>query len=63
GGVTVSPGDLVFGDGDGVVVIPIDHVDEVLGRAEEVVGTDAWWASKLEEGEDPHELHKEKPIP
>jgi len=41
GGVTVSPGDLVFGDGDGVVVIPIDHVDEVLGRAEEVVGTDA----------------------
>jgi 4-hydroxy-4-methyl-2-oxoglutarate aldolase len=63
GSVTVHPGDLIFGDGDGVVVIPIDYIEEVLGHAEEVVSTDKWWASKLDEGKDPHELHKERPIP
>ncbi len=63
GGVTVHPGDLVFGDGDGVVVIPIDVVDKVLDAAEEVVGTDRWWEERLKEGNDPHDLHKERPIP
>jgi regulator of RNase E activity RraA len=70
GGVTVHPGDLVFGDGDGVVVVFQDSIDEVLAAAEEIVDTDNWWAKKLnegedphDEGEDPHELHKERPIP
>ena len=63
GGIAVHPGDLIFGDGDGVVVIPVDRIDEVLSHAEEVVRTDDWWSEKLENGEDPHELHKEKPIP
>ena len=63
GGVVVHPGDLVFGDGDGVVVIPADSIAEVLTHAEGVVSTDEWWAGKLDEGEDPHELHKERPIP
>lgn len=63
GGVTVHPGDLIFGDGDGVVVIPMDHVDDVLSHAEDVVSTDNWWAEKLDDGEDPHDLHKERPIP
>jgi len=63
GGVTVNPGDLIFGDGDGVVVIPADRIEDVLKHAEEVVATDDWWSEKLEDGEDPHELHKEKPIP
>jgi regulator of RNase E activity RraA len=63
GGVTVHPGDLIFGDGDGVVVIPADYIEDVLSHADEVVHTDEWWAKKLKAGEDPHELHKEKPIP
>ncbi|MBS3795820.1 MAG: RraA family protein [Candidatus Thorarchaeota archaeon] len=63
GGVRVTPGDLIFGDGDGVVVIPQDRVEEVITAAEEVVGTDTWWAGKLEDGENPHDLHEEKPIP
>jgi len=63
GGVTVNPGDLIFGDGDGIVVIPADRIEEVLSHAEEVVATDDWWSKKLDEGEDPHDLHKEKPIP
>jgi len=63
GGVTVRPGDLIFGDGDGAVVIPADYIDEILVHAEHVVSTDTWWAEKLDEGKDPHDLHKERPIP
>ncbi|MFW9768114.1 MAG: RraA family protein, partial [Candidatus Thorarchaeota archaeon] len=63
GGVTVHPGDLIFGDGDGVVAIPHDKIEDVLKHAEKVVRTDEWWAEKLDEGDDPYDLHKEKPIP
>ncbi len=63
GGVTVRPGDLVFGDGDGVVVIPSGRVEEILTAAERVAATDKWWCSMLDQGKDPQELHKQKPIP
>ncbi|MNH99655.1 4-hydroxy-4-methyl-2-oxoglutarate aldolase [compost metagenome] len=33
GGVMVNPGDVVFGDRDGIVVIPNELVDEVVKRA------------------------------
>lgn len=36
GGVRVKPGDYIFGDGDGIVVIPADLTLEVLAKAEEV---------------------------
>jgi 4-hydroxy-4-methyl-2-oxoglutarate aldolase len=36
--VRVDPGDWLFGDMDGVVVIPARHVGEVLTRAEEIGG-------------------------
>jgi 4-hydroxy-4-methyl-2-oxoglutarate aldolase len=36
GDVRVSPGDIVRGDSDGVVVIPQDREDEVLNTAEEI---------------------------
>lgn len=36
GGVTVHPGDLMRGDPDGVVVIPKDLQEQVLGYAEEI---------------------------
>ena len=32
-GVTINPGDYIFGDVDGVVIIPKDLIDEVLDRA------------------------------
>ncbi len=63
GGVTVNPGDLVFGDDDGIIVIPANRIEDVLRHAEAVVATDKWWSSKLDEGKDPHDLHKERPIP
>lgn len=37
GGVRVIPGDLVFGDADGVIVVPKDMADEVIRRAWEKV--------------------------
>lgn len=36
-GVTINPGDYIFGDIDGVVIIPKDIVDEVLDRSFETV--------------------------
>lgn len=33
GDVPVRPGDLIFGDADGVVVIPKEHEDEVMEKA------------------------------
>lgn len=40
GGVRISPGDYVFGDQDGVVVIPRDLMLEVLEKAEKVKSTE-----------------------
>jgi regulator of RNase E activity RraA len=38
--VRIDPGDWLFGDMDGVVVIPADRVDEVLRKAEEIGGVE-----------------------
>jgi Demethylmenaquinone methyltransferase len=40
GGVTVRPGDVVFGDIDGVVVVPCQAEEEVFRRALEKVSTE-----------------------
>jgi len=36
-GVTINPGDLIFGDIDGIVVIPKELGDEVIDRALELI--------------------------
>jgi len=35
GGVIVNPGDLIYGNADGVIVIPGEHLEELLSKAEE----------------------------
>ncbi|MDA8520167.1 RraA family protein [Acidovorax sp. NCPPB 4044] len=50
GGVAVSPGDLVVGDVDGVVVIPRGEVEAVLRAAQKKVEAEAQRIKEIEEG-------------
>ena len=50
-GVTVRPGDLVFGDVDGVVVIPREAEQEVVRRALEKVSGENQSRDALRRGE------------
>ena len=51
GGVTVHPGDIVFGDADGVVVIPRQHEADVLARAAAKVAGENHTRDALRQGE------------
>jgi 4-hydroxy-4-methyl-2-oxoglutarate aldolase len=50
GGVTVMPGDLVFGDREGIYFIPPQAVKDVLDRADEIHVHDEWTRKKFDEG-------------
>jgi regulator of RNase E activity RraA len=41
GGVVINPGDLVFGDENGVVVIPRDDIEEVFAGADKKIAAEA----------------------
>lgn len=51
GGVAVRPGDLLFGDADGVVVVPREIEGEILGAAVEKVAGEDRTRAALERGE------------
>jgi 4-hydroxy-4-methyl-2-oxoglutarate aldolase len=50
GGVTVMPGDMVFGDREGLYFIPPQFVKEVLDKADETHIHDEWTRMKFDEG-------------
>jgi regulator of RNase E activity RraA len=50
--VRVDPGDWVFGDMDGVVIIPAAHVETVLAKAEEVSGIEDRSRNEIKNGAD-----------
>jgi 5-oxopent-3-ene-1,2,5-tricarboxylate decarboxylase/2-hydroxyhepta-2,4-diene-1,7-dioate isomerase len=50
-GVTVQPGDLMVGDGDGVVVIPPDIAAELLTAARDQEQQEEFVAAKVAAGE------------
>lgn len=50
GGVTVMPGDLVFGDREGVYFVPPQFVKEMLDHADEIHVHDEWTKKKFDEG-------------
>ncbi|MEO7760390.1 MAG: RraA family protein [Casimicrobiaceae bacterium] len=49
-GVRVRSGDVVFGDADGVVVIPAERVNEVVNRAQAKVTGENHTRAELEQG-------------
>lgn len=50
GNVTVFPGDLVFGDAEGIYFIPPAHVQQVVDNADTVHIHDEWTRKKFDEG-------------
>lgn len=50
-GVAVHPGDLVLGDGDGVVVVPLDPVAQTLLTVEALQRREEEFSRRLERGE------------
>ena len=56
-GVTINPGDYIFGDGDGVVVVPKDLVIPVLEKAEKNFNDEKLSRRAMAEGMDPFEVY------
>jgi 4-hydroxy-4-methyl-2-oxoglutarate aldolase len=51
GSTLVQPGDWVFGDVDGVVVVPSDIVDDVIAESESKVARERLMRAELDRGE------------
>jgi regulator of RNase E activity RraA len=57
GEVTISSGDYVIADRDGIVVIPASVAEEVIGKTEEVLQTESLIRKAILEGVDPQEAY------
>ena len=58
-GVTVNPGDYIFADCDGVLVIPKDIIDEVLDEAYKVVDKENFSRDRLVGGASMEEIYSQ----
>jgi regulator of RNase E activity RraA len=56
--VVVNPGDFIFGDIDGVIVVPKDLIMPVLLEAERIAGIEDAARVDFKKGEDPVEVFK-----
>jgi regulator of RNase E activity RraA len=54
-GVTINPGDLIVGDIDGVVVIPVAAIDEVIAKVEEKNSGENLFRNAVRDGMAPSE--------
>ena len=59
GQLPVYPGDYVFGDNDGVVIVPREHTLRVLELAEEWCQTEGKSRQAMAAGKDPFEVYAE----
>jgi 4-hydroxy-4-methyl-2-oxoglutarate aldolase len=50
GGMTIAPGDIVIGDNDGVVIIPLAQAEAVLDRLKDVKAAEATLEAKVKAG-------------
>jgi len=55
-GVAIKPGDLVVGDGDGVVVVRPDQMDGLLARCQARIAKEEGILARLDAGEDSYVL-------
>jgi regulator of RNase E activity RraA len=55
GDVTVHTGDLVMAEFDGILVVPQQHIDAVLAKAEEIVGIEQLVRDDMRQGVSPLE--------
>jgi 4-hydroxy-4-methyl-2-oxoglutarate aldolase len=51
GGVSVSPGDVLLGDDDGIVVVPAAEIESVVEEAEHRQQRETEWRARIEAGE------------
>lgn len=58
--VPVHPGDFLFGDLDGVIVVPRDLVIDVLERTEALVDEENGVRAEFESGADPVEIYRRR---
>ncbi|MCK4417659.1 MAG: RraA family protein [Candidatus Latescibacteria bacterium] len=57
--VQVNPGDFIFGDLDGVIVIPKDVIYEVLAKAEDIAAREQEGVEKIRSGTDARKVQEE----
>lgn len=50
GGTTVSSGDIIVADSDGVTVVPFDKIDEVLNKLERIIEVENAMDKQVSEG-------------
>ena len=50
GGTTVSSGDIIVADSDGVTVVPFDKIDEVLKKLDRIIEVESAMDKKVSEG-------------
>jgi len=55
-GIKIKPGDLIFGDSEGVIVIPRAYEETVISKALEVIGTESKIVSDILLGKDTSEI-------
>ncbi len=60
GGQVVMPGDILVGDGDGVVIIPKNDAEEVLEAARKNLAMEAEEMARMKSGEYSEEAHRNK---
>lgn len=51
GGVAVNPGDVIFGDDDGLIVASMDELERILPIAEEIQSKEAAALARMQKGE------------
>jgi len=56
GGISVTPGDIILADDDGVTVVPLTRAESVLLEAQKKVQFEADVLKKLAKGEDTSSL-------